>query len=162
MEIFLSFPIPVIILDSDPSSPSDHGDFSDSSEFGEALEDFARDLPDLEGDSRDFESPVDFAEQLNNNETPEPSNPDPLNYFPSQFPLLDFPIPEGAFCVGPGPVDHEELFNFLTTPSDAIILWYLPDSRLPLGVPIQAFCVKRIRFSYRKGTIERIDLETQR
>jgi len=44
-------PIPVITLDSDPPSLSVH-DHSNSSEIGEALEDFARDLPDLDEDSR--------------------------------------------------------------------------------------------------------------
>jgi len=88
------------------------------------------------------EFPIDFEEQPHHNETPEPTDPYPLSYFLSQFLLFDFPIAEEAFCVGPGPVDHE-LINFLTTaPSDFIIPWYLPGSRLPLGVPVQVLWKK--------------------
>jgi len=115
-----------------------------SSEFGEALEDFARDLSDLEEDSHDSDFPADSpSEHPNRDESSEPPHPNPLNYFLSQFPLLDFPLPEGAFCVGPGPVDHEELLHYLTTaPSNSIIPWYLPGSRFPLGIPIQALWKK--------------------
>jgi len=131
-------PIPVIILDSDPPSPS-NGDPSASSEFGETLEDFARDLPELE-DSSDPEFPIDPSEHPSYNGTPESGYHNSLNYFLNQFPFLDLPIPEGAFCVGPGPVDHQELFNHITTtPSNSVIPWYLPGYQLSLGVPIQAF-----------------------
>lgn len=89
---------PVITLD--PSSPSTP---SETSEFGETLEDFARDLLDLEEDSNDF--PIDPS----HNGTPESGYQDSLNYFLNQFSFLDLPIPAGAFCVGPNPIDHQEL-----------------------------------------------------
>jgi len=133
-------PIPVITLDSDSPSPS-VPDHSNSSEIGEALENFARDLSDLDEDSCNSKSSSNSADPSYLHETPEPIDPDPLNYFLSQFPLLDLPLPEGAFCVGPGPVDHEELLHYLTT-APSIIPWYLPGSRFPLGVPIQALWKK--------------------
>lgn len=115
--------IPVITLDSDPPSPSIS---SESSEFLEDPEDFARDLSDVEENSHDSDSGSEL-----------------LNYFISQFPLLESPIPEGSFCVGPGPVNHEDFRHYLSTASpDAIIPWFLPGSHLPLAVPIQALLKK--------------------
>jgi len=72
-------PIPVITLDSDAPSPS-NGNSSESSEFGEALEDFVN-LPELEEDSCDPEFPIDPPEHPNHNGTPEPAYHDPLKYF---------------------------------------------------------------------------------
>ncbi|EFN72450.1 hypothetical protein EAG_09257 [Camponotus floridanus] len=134
-------PSPVITLDSDPPSPFTP---SESSEFFEDPEDFARYPPDLDETSHPLDFPPDSpSEHPPPNPTPESSHCGRLNYFISQFPLLDFPIPEGSFCVGPGDVNHEEFLHYLTTaPPDSIIPWYLPGPHLPLAVPIQALLRK--------------------
>jgi len=125
------------------------------SEFSEALENFARDLPDLEEDPHDFDSPPDSpSEHPHHNETPEPPHPDSLNYFLFQFPFFDLPIPEGTFCVGPGRVKHQDLLNLITTaPSDSVIPWYFPGYQLPLAVPVQALWR---RFPPSTGRIEEL------
>jgi len=69
--------------------PPIFGEFHrESADLDEILKDFARDLPDLEGGSPDFEY-LDPEKPANNRKTPEPSCPDLLNHFLTQFlPIL--------------------------------------------------------------------------
>lgn len=74
----------ILVITLDPSSSSTP---SETSEFGEALEDFARDLPNLEEDSHDFS-----IDPPSHNGTPESGYQDSLNYFLNQFSFLDLQV----------------------------------------------------------------------
>lgn len=108
----------MITLDSRLPSPVDFDYLHFSLGIGKILEEFAR----------DFSSPENYSEA--STDIRESENDDSLEYFLTQFLLLDLPIPEGTFYIGPNLVDLQELCEFLTFASpNTLVSWFLRSSR---------------------------------
>lgn len=55
----------------------------------------------------------------------------------SQFPSIDPPIPEDVYCIGPGSVNHEDLYAFLRQSSPNTVSWFIPGREFPVDIPIK-------------------------
>lgn len=121
----------IIILDDSPYS------FSHNSEFLNQEDPFGELRDTISGDESPPSPIFPFNPEELASETGDASRPEPEPegyqqrltkdqfrlWILNQFPPIHGPLPDGVFCIGPGPVDYEELRSAL--------LEALPDSVIP-------------------------------